>query len=384
MKSSDTTFLPDQAVRPQRWLTAIGTVIVLGVFIGGLILARHWPFSASHIVESIHQSWPGKITVHNFRRTYFPHPGCILENVWLTRGSNTAGPPLVAIRRVIIEANYHDLLFRPGYVSRIILEGLRISVPVRDEKGSEADASPEKTKPDNSSVRLGEMITKNAVLEVARQDNKPLRFDIHQLILRSVSANAPMTYDLAMRNPEPSGEIRSRGELGPWDSDHLENIPLSGKYTFEHVELGEYEGIGGTLEGQGNFHGVMGRIETEGVTDAPDFEVKHVKHPVAVKTKFSALVDGTDGDTVLRSVEVTIRRTLIQFEGKIASERGHSGKTATLNFNTRGGRIEDVLCLFARENKPPMNGTTKFYGQVVWPTEEHPFLRRITLGGEFE
>jgi hypothetical protein len=387
MKSSETN-AADKPMRAQRWLLAVGTVIILGVLVGGLILARHWPFSASNIIASIQEDWPGKIAVYNFQRTYFPHPGCILENVTLMRATATAGPPLVAVQRVTIQANYHDLLFRPGYVSRITLEGLKISVPVNEQKGAEPagteSASGKKGKSDSSSVRLGEVFTRDAILEVARKDDQPLKFDIHQVTLKNVSAKSSMTYDLAMRNPEPPGEIRSRGKLGPWDSDHLDNIPLSGKYTFEHVELGVFEGIGGTLEGQGQFHGVLGHIETEGTTDTPDFELKHAKHPVAAKTKFSALVDGTGGDTVLRSVEVTIRHTLVHFEGNIASEHGHPGKTATLNFGAHGGRIEDVLWLFVRENKPPMDGTTNFHAHVVWPTEEHPFLKRIALQGEFE
>ncbi|HEY8716043.1 MAG TPA: AsmA-like C-terminal region-containing protein [Candidatus Acidoferrum sp.] len=384
MKSTEMNPGPEKTVRARRWLLPAGVAIILGVLIGGLILARHWPFSANNIVESIQEDWPGKIAVQHFQRTYFPHPGCILYRVVLTRGTATAGPPLVAIQRVTIQANYHDLLFRPGYVSRIILEGLKISVPANEEKGAEADASQKKGKSNNSSVRLGEVITRDAVLEVARKDDQPLRFDIHQLILKSVSAKAAMTYDLAMRNPEPPGEIRSRGKLGPWDSDHLDNIPLNGKYTFTQVDLGVYDGIGGTLGAEGEFNGMLGNIETQGTTEIPNFQVTHAAHPVLLKTKFRALVDGTGGDTALRSVDGTFRHTAVHVEGTVASKAGLPGKTTTLSFAVHGGHIEDVLWLFVKENKPPMLGTTNFHGRMVWPSTEHPFLKRITLQGEFE
>src|SRR6202166_5003846 len=112
----------------RRWPLSLAILILLALCIGGIILAFHWPFSSQKVIQSVQEDWPGKITVQGFRRTYFPHPGCVLENVALTRGSDTSGPPLVAIQRVTIQANYHDLLLRAGYVSRIIFEVLKISV----------------------------------------------------------------------------------------------------------------------------------------------------------------------------------------------------------------------------------------------------------------
>jgi hypothetical protein len=383
MKSTETNSGSEKTVRARRWLLPVGVAIILGVLIGGLILARHWPFSANNIVESIQEDWPSKIAVQHFQRTYFPHPGCVLDGVVLTRGEAAGGAPLVAIQRVTIQANYHDLLFRPGYVSRIILDGLKISVPVKEEKGSEASASEKKGQTDNSSVRLGEVITKDAVLEVARKDDEPLRFAIHQLILKSVSAKAPMTYDLAMRNPEPPGEIGASGKLGPWNNENLDSIPLNGRYTFTQVDLGVYDGIGGTLAGKGEFNGMLGKIETQGTTEIPNFQVRHAAHPVLLKTKFSAVVDGTGGDTTLRSVDGSFRHTAVHVEGTVASVAGHPGKTTTLNFAVRSGRIEDVLWLFVKEQKPPMEGSTNFRGRMVWPSTEHPFLKRISLQGEF-
>jgi len=120
----------------RRWLLPLAIVILLALCIGGIILAYHWPFSSEKVTQSVQESWPGKIAVQSFHRTYFPHPGCVLENVALTRGSDSSGPTLVAIQRFTIQANYHDLLFRPGYVSRIILEGLKISVPAEQDSSA--------------------------------------------------------------------------------------------------------------------------------------------------------------------------------------------------------------------------------------------------------
>jgi hypothetical protein len=362
----------------RRWLLPLAIVILLALCIGGIILAFRWPFSSRKVTQSVQESWPGKIAVQSFHRTYFPHPGCVLENVTLTRGSDSSSPPLVAIQRVTIQANYHDLLLRPGYVSRIILEGLKISVPAEQDTSASQKAS---SKP---STRIGEVFTKDAMLEIARKDDGPLKFEIHQLTLKSISDSSPMSYDLAMRNAEPPGEIRSRGKLGPWDSQHLNDIPLSGTYTFDDVDLAVFEGIGGTLAGKGDFNGVLGRIQTEGNTDTPKFEVTRSHHSVALKTKFNATVDGMSGDTILHSVDTMLIKTAVHIEGSVAGKSGQPGKTTSLNASVRNGRIEDILWLFVHEPKAPMEGATNFRAHIVWPSGHQPFLKRVVLQGEFE
>ena len=364
--------------RGRRWLFLVAIVILVALCIFGIVLAFHWPFSSQKVTQSVQESWPGKITVQSFRRTYFPHPGCVLQNVALTRGSDTSGPPLVAIQRVTVQANYHDLLLRPGYISKIILEGLKISVP------AEQDTSQQTSRSSKSSTRIGEFFTKDATLEVATKEDGPLKFDIHQLSLKSISDSSSMSYDLAMRNPEPPGEIRSRGRLGPWDSQHLNDIPLSGSYTFDDVDLGVFEGIGGTLNAKGDFQGVLGRIETQGTTDTPKFEVSRSHHPVALKAKFRASVDGMSGDTTLHSVDGAFLKTQVHVEGSVTGKAGQPGKTTALNLNVRDGRIEDVLWLFVQESKAPMEGATNFQAHVVWPSGHQKFLKRVVLQGDFE
>jgi hypothetical protein len=362
----------------RRWLLPLAIVILLALCVAGIILAFHWPFSSQKVTESVRESWPGKIAVQRFRRTYFPHPGCVLENVALTRGSESSAPPLVAIQRVTIQANYHDLLLRPGYVSRIILEGLKILVPAEQDTPASQKTSAK------SSTRIGEVFTKDATLEVARKDDGPLKFDIHQLSLKSISDSSPMSYDLAMRNAEPPGEIRSRGKLGPWDSQHMNDIPLSGTYTVDDVDLGVFEGIGGILVGKGDFNGVLGRIETQGTTDTPKFEVTRSHHAVALKAKFNATVDGMSGDTILHTVDTMLIKTPVHIEGSVGGKPGQPGKTTSLNANVRSGRIEDLLWLFVHGPKPPMEGATNFHAHIVWPSGHQPFLKRVVLQGDFE
>ncbi|MDP9339404.1 MAG: AsmA family protein [Acidobacteriota bacterium] len=373
----------------RRWAISIAVIVLAVLCIGGIILAFHWPFSSQKVIESVQEDWPGKISVQHFDRTYFPRPGCILDGVTLTRGAETSGPPLVAIRRVTIKANYHDMFFRPGYVSSIVLEGLKISVLADQPEGGAAPASQQASnsnqtsKSGNSSVHLGEVFTRDATLEIATKSDGPLKFDIHELALKSINDKEPMSYDLAMHNPEPPGEIRSRGKLGPWDSNHLDNIPLSGTYTFDKADLGVYGGIAGILSAKGEFQGRLGKIETQGATEIPNFEVTRSHHSILLKAKYVATVDATDGDTILHSVDGAFLHTSVHVEGAVASKRGKSGKTTTLNLAVRDGRIDDVLRVFVHEPKPPMEGSTSFHARVAWPSGHQPFLKRVTLQGDF-
>jgi AsmA-like C-terminal region len=372
-----------------RWLIPVVAVVLVLLCVGGVILALHWPFSSQNVVQSVQEDWPGKIGVQRFHRTYFPHPGCVLEGVTLTRGSATSGPPLVAVQKVTIEANYHDLLLRPGYVSAILLEGLKISVPIEQaddhaSAGSQQASSFEKSSKSSSpSIRLGQVFTKDAVLEIATKSDGPLKFEIHELTLKSITHDAPMSYDLAMRNPEPPGEIRARGKLGPWDSQHLDTIPLSGSYAFDKADLGVYGGIAGTLSAKGQFQGVLGKIETQGTTEIPDFEVTRSHHPVALKTKFTATVDGTGGDIILRSVDGSFLHTAVHVDGNVTSKPGKPGKTTSLNATVQGGHIEDLLRLFNKDSKPPMEGLTNIRARATWPSSDQSFLKRLSLQGDF-
>ncbi len=373
---------PAKSFVRRRWLVPAAVILLALLCVGGIILAFHWPFSAQNITQSIQEDWPGKINVQRFHRTYFPHPGCVLENIALTRGSTPSDTLLVAIQKVTIAANYHDLLLRPGYVSSVTLEGLKISIPT--EKPQDQPKPQQTSKSVNSSVRLGEVFTKDAVLEIAQEGDDPLRFEIHRLTLKSITNTSPMTYDLAMRNAQPPGEIRASGKLGPLDTEHLNNIPLSGSYTFDQADLGVFKGIAGTLSAKGEFHGVLGKIETQGTTDTPNFEVTRSKHAVPLKTKFAATIDGTGGDTILHSVDASFLRTGVHVGGSVAGKNGQPGKTVALNITVRDGHVDDVLRLFVKESKPPMEGALNFHTRVVWASGNHPFIKKVALQGEFD
>src|SRR5579863_5755584 len=101
------------------------------VAIAGGVLAACWPFTQSKVLKSIRESWPGPVKAGRVHSVFFPYPGCIIENLVLALPSNRSREPaLVTMKRARIQASYFGLILRPGYVTRLIVEGLRIEVPV--------------------------------------------------------------------------------------------------------------------------------------------------------------------------------------------------------------------------------------------------------------
>ena len=62
---------------------------------------------------------------------------------------------------------------------------------------------------------------------------------------------------------------------------------------------------------------ITGRIEVEGQTDTPDFQIAVSGHRVPLHTDFHAIVDGTDGDTYLEPVKARVLHSSFTARGKI-------------------------------------------------------------------
>src|SRR6266705_2135628 len=182
------------------WILTAAVVIVL---VASVLLLRYFPFSEKKVIESLLETFPSKLTVDHFETVYFPHPGCKAEGVAFRSLSSPSGSrPLVTIGTVTIQGTYADLLLRPHHIARVILDRLRVQIPQLGNAGAFTGGYTD------SKMSIGEVLANGAVLEIGRAGEKPsLRFDIHELGLESVSAKDGISYRVAMRNPEPPGEI---------------------------------------------------------------------------------------------------------------------------------------------------------------------------------
>jgi AsmA-like C-terminal region len=309
---------------------------------------------------------------------HFPHIGCVAENVTFAGLASTGGaPPLATIQKMAIEARYTDLIARPGYIARIVLNGLHVKVPALGTGGSIASTQP-------STMRVGEIVADGAELELTRSDDKPpLRFEMRSLTLRSFGPNNSWSYRVNVQNAEPPGDIISDGQFSPLNLKDLGTIPLSGSYKFQNANLSVFRGIAGTLSSTGEFAGRLGKIGIRGTIDIPDFEVAKSDHPVHLTSRFRAKVNGTNGDVFLTRVETSFLQTSVASSGSVAGKQGQKGKTTSLDVQVDNGRLQDLLQLFVTTKHPPMNGAMSFKVHISVPRQGRPFLTELTLLGDF-
>jgi hypothetical protein len=353
-------------------LAAIACILVI-------IAAIKSAFTQSKVSESLENIVRSKVSFGKFRTVYFPHPGCVAENITFVRSSNTAdAPPLVTVQKMAIESRYVDLIARPGYIARILLNGLHVHVPVLDASGGGSNSQ-------SSEVRVGEIVAVGATLDVERSNEKPpLKFEMHSLVVRSYGPSNPWSYRVAMQNAEPPGEIISDGHFGPLNLNDLGSTPLSGSYKFQQANLSLFLGIAGTLSSDGDFTGQLGDVAVRGAVDIPDFKVVTSDHEVHLNSRFRANVNGTNGDVFLKEIETSFLQTVVGGAGSIASKSGQKGKTTSLELEVNKGRIQDLLRLFVTAKRPPINGQTRLKAHVVIRPEGRPFLKELILQGDFE
>jgi AsmA-like C-terminal region len=365
-----------RAFQHHWWKILIAAVAVVAIAI--VLLTLYFPFSEKRVTASLRETFPSNISMDHFERVYFPHPGCTAEGVIFRLASSALdAPPVVTIQRLTIQGTYANLLLRPHHISKAFLEGLRVRIPVLGH------ASKPPNKRTNSRTTVGEVIANGAILEVARSNNKPtLRFEIHKLSLGSVGAKTQMSYQVTLRNAEPPGEITSAGHVGPLNADRPGQTAVSGTYSFHQADLSAFQGVAGILASEGKFSGPLGRIDVQGTTDVPNFQVVRTSHIGNLRTRFHALVDGLNGDVALTNVDASYEGTKFKTSGQIVHKEGSPGKLTSLDFAVRDGRIQDLLQIFVRE-RPPMSGKTSFEARVTVPPEGEPFLKEVTLDGDF-
>jgi hypothetical protein len=172
------------------------------------------------------------------------------------------------------------------------------------------------------------------------------------------------------------------GDFGPWQRENPGRTPLGAKYEFRNANLDHFKGIGGILSSTGKFKGVLERIEVDGETHTPDFVVDISGQRVPLETKFRAIVDGTNGETLLKPVRARVLNTTILADGGVLETPGRKGRTVKLDVTVEGGRIEDLMRL-ALKSEPVMTGRINFQTGFLLPPGEQDIAERLRLDGRF-
>ena len=370
---------PRQWWAPGRWWLIIGASLMVIAGIVLIVLASNWPFTQHAVTKMLQDRFAGPSRSTASAPTF---AGCGLGVSFLHRKHKDL-PPLITVQTLIIRGSYNGLFRIHKRVDEVQVKGLHVLIPPPGPSGQPHSVMPLTTSTSGASVTIGEITTDGALLEfMPRQpDQEPFKLQVHRLTLDQVVESGVIRYHAALLNTEPPGEIRSEGEIGPWNEDDPGRTPVTGSYTYEHANLAVFEGISGTLSSQGKFSGTIGHINANGETDVPDFRVSGSSHTVHLISKFRAVVDGTNGDTYLQNVDSHFQRTTLTTNGSVAGHTGQHGKTARLEMAVNGGRIEDLLFLFTDEKRPSMTGSINLRANVQVPPGPPGFLRKLDLAG---
>ncbi len=258
----------------------------------------------------------------------------------------------------------------------LLVDGVQIHLPIPGQGiGFSFDTPPK--------AMVDEINATNSVLSFLSrtQGGVPLRFDIHQFVLKDPGTREGMAFEVKLRIPEPPGELEVSGKAGPWRSDDPAQTPVDGTYSLRGADLGVFVGIRGLLSSQGKFNGQIRNIEVQGSTDTPNFQVSRSPHKVHVTGDFRALVNGTNGGVTLEEIHAAFGKTRVESNGKV---EGDTEKRANLKISGADGRIQDVLLLFIQAPASPMTGNLAFRATGEVPGVINGFVQKVRLAADFE
>jgi hypothetical protein len=369
----------------RRWLTVLAVLLVLGIV--GLVAFA--PLIKSQIRSRteayLRARFQSKVQFTDFDVHLFPRPRITMDGLTLRLKGRTDVPPLIQIQRVSFTASLPDVLRRRYTIENVELDGLQIHIPPKESgarpriQGTDVDLATKYP------ILIKEIHATNGLISILRADpNKPPRqFPIQQVVVNNFSFDDPASFHAQLTNPVPRGEIDCSGTFGPWQADEPRHTPVDAKFTFSHADMGTIKGLQGTLSSSGKFSGPLDFLNVEGSTDTPDFALRISAHPVALHTDYTAIVDGTNGNVILKPVIAHFRHTTLVVNGEVADLTPEKGRTISLNVVSTAARIEDLLYLTVKYDKPIMNGNTTITAKLEVGEGQRDIIQRMTVDGQF-
>ncbi|MFZ0702760.1 MAG: AsmA-like C-terminal region-containing protein, partial [Candidatus Acidiferrales bacterium] len=310
----------------------------------------------------------------------FPHLRAEFTNLVLKNPDRPDLPALIEIRKCSVETGILALLERRPHLHTVHMQGLTVNVPPHGE--------PETTKKAfRTDFVIDQITSDDMTLNILRKDSgRHLCFLVHNLRIDSFRPDNPATFHANLINPKPVGEIQTQGQFGPWNPDDPSQSPVSGSYAFSDADLGTIKGISGTLSSTGSFNGVLDYIQVQGKTETPDFEISISQHSVPLNTEFNAVVDGMNGNTILHTIDIQLLDSNLVAKGDVAKGTDQPGWAVALNVVGDAARIQDLLRVAVKSDKPLLTGVVALRTRFVIPSRrvrDTDIANRIDLLGTF-
>lgn len=382
----------------RRWRVA---TIAIALASGGLIgaLASAVPFSSEtaqrKLIAALADRLDGDVELRELHIRVLPYLHAEGSGLTIRHRGRRDVPPLISVAHFSAEGGLVSLL--RGHVSRVTVEGLDIEIPPdrnRDGDGARTGGNAAGNGTPASRSRradiardlvIDELISMDGRLAIIPEEHAegPKVWGIHRLRMTAVSIDHSMPFEATLTNAVPPGDIETNGIFGPWQSMEPGRTPLDGSFTFDRADLSVFKGIAGVLSAHGTFGGVLERIDIHGETDTPSFRVAAGGRPVPLRTKYHAIVDGTNGNTILERVDGSFLNTSLVAKGGVIGRPGRRGRTVTLDVTMTRARLEDVLQLVMRSAKAPMTGALTVKTKLELPPGDLEVVKRLRLDGNF-
>jgi hypothetical protein len=375
------------------WISiVVGILLVVFITPGVIVYLRardidDW--TRDWVVRSLSERFNSRVELESIHVSAFPEMSATGENLTVYYHNRTDVPPMIKIRQFTFHLGFMGIFRVPRHIRGVHLDDMVITIPPRGQKpDNEPPPPPPSGKKQKAlpHIVIDQIVCdETTLLILPKQTGKqPLDFDIHDLILKSVGAGRPFSFRGNLTNAKPVGEIKTKGDFGPWQVDDPGSTPVAGSYTFTDAKLDPFPGIAGTLSSTGKYTGVLGSLEVQGETDTPGFSLDPVGRPVPLHTEFSATVDGTNGDTYLHPVRATLIRSQITANGSVVRVPEKQGHLISLDVVAPKARLEDLLQLATKSTKPMMSGLVNLKTKLILPPGKVKVLDKLTLDGEFD
>ncbi|MGA8034862.1 MAG: hypothetical protein WB985_02740 [Candidatus Acidiferrales bacterium] len=363
-------------------MIAVAAVLALTVFTSKLKSE-----AKSRIQTYLQQRFQSDVRFTDFDVSLYPMPGATIDGLALYHKGRTDLPPLIRIRRVTLRTGIFGLFERHIRIRSVQLEGLVITFPPKNSGARPEIHASQVDLAKKYPVLIDEIDADNAMISIMRSDtNKPPRdFPIQHLHIQDFSFDGPARFQAQLTNAVPTGEIDASGEFGPWIPDEPREMPVSAHYAFKNADMGTLRGLSGTLQSIGVFSGPLDYLNVIGTTDVPNFALRISTHPVALHTDFTAIVDGTNGNVILKPVVARFRHTTFVVNGEVVDlSKTEKGRTILLDVVSKEARIEDLLFLTVKNDPPIMTGDTHFTGKMEIREGEEDLLQKLSVNGVFD
>jgi hypothetical protein len=387
------TYMQSSVVRRIQQPWRIAALVIAIVVVALLIaLASVVPFSSEtarrKVIEVLSARLDAEVELSELRLRLLPQFHAEGVGLAIRHRGRRDVPPLISIKRFSAEGNVFSLLRR--HITRITVDELDIEIPPDRNRDPLSDRDSPASEPRDSADMarafvIDELLAKDArfVIIPRDADKLPKVWSIHDLRMQSVSLDRPMPFTASLENAVPPGAIETSGSFGPWGREEPGQTPLEGKFTLERADLGVFKGISGILAAKGTFEGTLERIDVHGVTDTPDFTVAAGGHSMPLHATYHAIVDGTNGDTLLEKVDASFLNTSLTARGGVVKRPGKDGRTVELDVVIDDGRLEDVLLMAIKTPTPPMSGALKLTTRFELPPGDRDVVEKLQLDGVF-